>query len=102
MHFSDQKTNLPFGAALKNLMTKSKGFNFIAQTYFFTAPAKNLKWQWFVNNAEVGGGNEKPWLATLKLANDFLGQLSAQIKVTAQNPSNELEIAQSITNLEIR
>ncbi|OGD24704.1 hypothetical protein A2819_03135 [Candidatus Azambacteria bacterium RIFCSPHIGHO2_01_FULL_40_24] len=102
LHFSDPKTNLPFGAALKNLMTKSKGFNFIAQTYFFTAPAKNLKWQWFVNNAEVGGGNEKPWLATLNLANDFLGQLSAQIKVTAQNPSNELEIAQSITNLEIR
>jgi len=102
MHFSDPKTNLPYGVALKNLTIGVANLNFIAETYFFTAPAKNLKWQWFVNNAEVGGVNEKPWLATLNLANDFLGQLSAQIKVTAQNPSNELEIAESITNLEVK
>ena len=102
MHFSDPKTNLPYGTALKNLTTGAVNLNFIAETYFFTAPAKNLKWLWFINNAEVGGVNKKPWLATLNLANDFLGQLSAQIKVTAQNPGNELEIAQSITNLEIR
>ncbi|KKS27341.1 MAG: hypothetical protein UU84_C0006G0002 [Candidatus Yanofskybacteria bacterium GW2011_GWC2_41_9] len=102
MHFSDPKTNLPYGVALKNLTTGAANLNFIAETYFFTAPAKNLKWLWFINNAEVGGVNKKPWLATLNLANDFLGQLSAQIKVTAQNPGNELEIAQSITNLEIR
>ncbi|MDO8574691.1 MAG: hypothetical protein Q7R61_00190 [bacterium] len=102
LYFADLKTNLPYGAALKNLTTKSTSLNFIAQTYFFTAPAKNLKWQWFVNNTEVGGENEKPWLATLNLANGFLGQLSAQIKVTAQNTNNELESAQSITNLEVR
>ena len=102
MHFSDPKTNLPYGAALKNLTMRAVNLNFIAETYFFTAPAKNLKWLWFINNTEVGGRNEKPWLATLNLANDFLGQLSAQIKVIAQNPNNELEIAQSITNLEVR
>ena len=76
--------------------------NFIAQTYFFSAPAKNLKWQWFINNKEVSGETEKPWLAALSLANDFLGAFSAQIKVTAQNPGNELEIAESMTNLEIK
>ncbi len=102
LYFADLKTNLPYGAALKNLTTKSTSLNFIAQTYFFTAPAKNLKWQWFVNNTEVGSENEKPWLATLNLANGFLGQLSAQIKVTAQNTDNELESAQSTTNLEVR
>lgn len=102
LYFSDPKTNLPFGAALKNLTTKATNFNFVAQTYFFTAPAKNLKWQWFVNNTEVGGENEKPWLATLNLANDFLGAFSAQIKIAAQNPNDEMESSQSITNLEIK
>ncbi len=98
----DLKTNQPFGIALKNLTTRSTNLNFFAQAYFFTAPAKNLKWQWFINNIEVDSATEKPWLATLNLANDFLGPLSAQIKVTTQNPANELEMAQSITNLEVR
>ena len=102
LHFSDSLTGLPFGAALKNLTIKPMNLNFIAQTYFFSAPAKNLKWQWFINNKEVSGETEKPWLAALSLANDFLGAFSAQIKVTAQNPGNELEIAESMTNLEIK
>lgn len=102
LHFSDPKTDLPFGAALKNLTIKPASFGFIAEAYFFTVPAKTLKWQWLINNTEVGGGNEKPWLATLNLSDNFLGRLSAQIKVTAQNPNNELESAESTTNLEIK
>lgn len=102
LYFSDPETNMPFGIALKNLMTRGVNFNFAAQTYFFTAPIENLNWQWFINNTEVRSSDEKPWLATLNLANNFFGQLSAQIKVAANNPNNELEIAQSITNLELR
>ncbi|MBI2446327.1 MAG: hypothetical protein HYV51_00715 [Parcubacteria group bacterium] len=102
LYFSDPKTNLPFGIALKNLTTGAVNINFIAQTYFFTAPIKNLKWLWFINNAEVDGKGNTPWLATLDLANYFSGAFSAQIKVTAQNPNNELEIAESITNLEVK
>lgn len=102
LFFADPKTDQPFGIALKNLTTKSMNLNFIAQTYFFTAPVKNLKWLWFINNTEVGSETEKPWLATLNLASDFLEAFPAQIKVTVQNPGNELEIAQSTTNLEIK
>ena len=83
-------------------MIKPMNLNFVAQTYFFTAPAINLKWQWFINNTEVDSETEKPWFAALNLANDLLGQLSAQIKVTAQNSNNELELAQSIINLEVK
>ncbi len=102
LYFSDLKTVLPFGAALKNLTTKQTSLNFIAQTYFFSAPIKKLKWQWFINNTKVNGENERPWLATLNLADNFSGRLSAKIQVTAQNPDNELEIAESTTNLEIK
>lgn len=102
LHFSDSETNLPYGAALKNLIIRPANLNFIAQAYFFTAPAKDLKWQWFINNAKVGGETEKPWLATLNLANGFFERGAAQIKVAAQNPANELESAQSVTNLEIK
>lgn len=104
LYFSDPKTGLPFGVALKNLMIKPINLNFVAQPYFFNAPFKNLKWQWFVNNAVVNppAGEEKPWLASLDFMDDFFRQFSAQIKVTAQNPRSELESAQSITNLEIK
>lgn len=102
LYFSDPKTNQPFGIALKNVMAGAANFNFAAQAYFFTAPMENLNWQWFINNAEVRGGEEKPWLATLNLANDFSGAFSAQIKVTARNTVNEFESAQSTTNLEIK
>lgn len=102
LYFSDPKTDIPFGIALKNVMTSGANFNFAAQTYFFTALANNLNWQWFINNTEVTGNEEKPWLATLNLADNFFGSLSTQIKVTANNPNNDLEIAQSTTNLEIR
>ena len=102
LYFSDPKTNQPFGAALKNLTTKPTNLNFIAETYFFTAEPKNLKWQWLVNNAEVGSENEKPWLASLSLANNFFGQFSTQIQVIAKNPNNELESAASTINLEIK
>ena len=102
LYFSDPLTGLPFGAALKNFVTKPVNLHFAAQTYFFTAPAKNLKWQWFINNSEVSAAVENPWLAALDLANYFSGAFSAQIKVSAQNSNNELEMAQSITNLEVK
>lgn len=102
LYFSDPSTGLPFGAALKNLTIKPANFNFVAETYFFTAPKEELRWRWFINNREIMEENEKPWLASLNLANDFLGQFSAQIKVAVQNPQNDLEIAESITNLEIK
>lgn len=102
LYFSDPKTNQPFGYALKNLIAKSANFNFVAQTYFFTIPVKNLKWQWFINNTEVTSTDEKPWLATLNLANNFSGSISTQIQVMAKNPDDELENSRSITNLEIK
>ena len=102
LYFSDSKTNQPFGIALKNLTARATNFNFRAEAYFFTTPAKNLKWLWFINNTEVTGGDEKPWLATLNLANNFYGPLSTQIRVTAKNPDDELESSESITNLEIK
>ena len=101
LYFSDPATNLPYGPVLKNLTIKPSNLNFTAQTYFF-ATSKNLKWQWFINNNEVNSGTEKPWLATLNLTNEFLKTFSAQIKVVAQNPFNDLQIAQSIINLEVR
>lgn len=102
LYFSDPATNLPYGVALKNLSVKPSNLNFAAQTYFFSTQTKNLKWQWFINNKEVIGETEKPWLAALNLVNSFIGAFSTQIKVTAQNPFNELQIAESITNLEIK
>lgn len=102
LYFSDSKTNQPYGVALKNVVAGAANFNFAAQTYFFTASMENLNWQWFINNTEVRGGEEKPWLATLNLTDGFFGRLSAQIKVAASNPKNELENSQSVTNLEIK
>ena len=98
LYFSDPKTSLPFGTALKNLTTKATNLNFVAQIYFFTVPEKNLKWQWFINNKEVTGGGEKPWLASLNLSN--ISQLfSAQVQVIVKNSANDLETAQSTINL---
>lgn len=102
LYFSDPKTEMPFGIALKNVLASGANFNFAAQAYFFTALANNLDWQWFINNTEVTGNEENPWLATLNLKDKIAGQFSIQIKVTAKNPKDELESAQSITNLEIR
>ncbi len=101
IYFADSKTNLPYGAALKNLIIKPMNLNFVAQNYFFNAPSKDLKWQWFINNEEVTGGGEKPWLASLNLSN--IGQLfSAQVQVLAKNPANDLETTQSTINLEVK
>ena len=101
IYFADAKTNLPYGAALKNSIIKSMNLNFIAQNYFFNTPSKDLKWQWFINNEEVAGKGEKPWLASLNLSN--ISQLfSAQVQVSAKNPANDLEIAQSTINLEVK
>ena len=101
IYFADPKTNLPYGAALKNLIIKPISLNFVAQNYFFNAPSKDLIWQWFINNKEVTGGGEKPWLASLNLSN--VGQLfSAQVQVLVKNPANDLETAQSTINLEVK
>lgn len=101
IYFADPKTNLPYGAALKNSIIKSINSNFIAQNYFFNAPPKDLKWQWLINNKEVTGGDEKPWLASLNLPN--ISQFfSAQIQVLVKNPANDLETAQSTINLKVK
>ncbi len=101
IYFSEPKTNLPYGAALKNLIIKPMNLNFIAQNYFFNAPSKDLKWQWFINNEEVIGKGEKPWLASLNLSN--ISQFfSARVQVLAKNPANDLETAQSTINLEVK
>jgi len=101
IYLADAKTNLPYGVALKNLSSISPNFNFVAQNYFFNAPSKDLEWQWFINNEEVTGKGEKPWLASLNLSN-ISRPFSAQIQVSAKNPANDLETAQSIINLEIK
>ena len=101
IYFADPKTNLPYGAALQNLIIKPISLNFIAQNYFFNAISKDLKWQWFIDNQEVTGKGEKPWLASLNLSN--IGQrFSVQVQVSAKNPANDLETAQSTINLEVR
>ncbi len=101
IYFADAKTNLPYGAALKNSIIKSMNLNFIAQNYFFNTPSKDLKWQWFINNQEVTGKGEKPWLASLNLSN--ISQLfSAQVQVSAKNPANDLATAHSTVNLEVK
>ncbi len=101
IYFADPKTNLPYGVALKNLIIKSTDLNFIAQNYFFNAPSKDLKWQWFINNKEVTSEGEKPWLASLNLSS--ISQLfSAQVQVLVKNPANDLETTQSIINLEVK
>ena len=101
IYFSDPKTNLPYGAALKNLIIKSINSNFIAQNYFFNAPPKDLKWQWFINSEEVVSGDERPWLASLNLSN-FSQFFSARVQVLVKNPANDLETAQSAINLEVK
>jgi len=101
IYFSDPKTNLPYGAALKNLIIKSINSNFIAQNYFFNAPPKDLKWQWFINSEEVVSGDERPWLASLNLSN-FSQFFSARVQVLVKNPANNLETAQSAINLEVK
>ncbi len=101
IYFADPKTNLPYGAALKNLIIKSINSNFIAQNYFFNAPSKDLKWQWFINNQEVISKDEKPWIASLILSN-ISQPFSAQVQVLAKNPANDLETAQSTINLEVK
>ncbi len=101
IYFADPKTNLPYGIALKNLITKPTNLNFIAQNYFFNAQSNDLKWQWFINNKEVASEGERPWLASLNLSN--ISQLfSAQVQVLAKNPANDLETAQSTINLEVK
>ena len=103
LYFFDPETNQSFGGALKNITTKPINLNFIAQAYFFNIPEKHLKWQWLVNNTKVDSQTEKPWSATLNLKDSSLGQFfSTQIKVTAENPDNDLEMGQSIINLEVQ
>ncbi len=101
IYFADPKTNLPYGAALKNLIIKPINLNFIAQNYFFNESSKDLKWQWFINNEEVTGKGEKPWLASLNLSN-ISQPFSVQVQASAKNPANDLETAQSTINLEIK
>jgi len=101
IYLADAKTSLPYGSALINLTSKPANLNFIAQNYFFNAPPKNLKWQWFVDNNEVVAKGGNPWLASLNLseASQFL---YTQIQVSAKNPANDLEMARSTINLRVQ
>jgi len=101
IYFADPKTNLPYGGALKNLIIKPMNLNFIAQNYFFNAQSSGLKWQWLIDNKEVAGGSEKPWLASLNISN-IKQSFSTQIQAIVKNPANDLETAQSTINLEVR
>lgn len=95
----DPKTEAPYGGALKNLSLKlPMALNFIAQNYFFNAPPDGLRWQWFVNGEEAAADSGKPWLASLNFP-DIKTAFSIQIKVAAKNPNSDLEIAQSIVNV---
>ncbi|MFH1990526.1 MAG: hypothetical protein ABIJ19_01590 [Patescibacteria group bacterium] len=100
VHLADSKTGFPYGGALKNLTVSPTDLNFVAQNYFFNTTPNNLRGQWLVDGKEVGGGSERPWLASLNLTN--MGPLLAQIQVIVKNSSNELETAQSTINLEVK
>lgn len=101
IYFADPETETPYGISLKNLIVTPTRLNFAAQNYFFNAPDKNLNWQWMLNNQEVAGADSKPWLASLDLSN--IGALfSFQIQVAVKNPNNDLEMAQSTINLNIK
>ena len=100
IHLADPETGLPFGPALKNFTIGPIDLNFTAQNYFFNVTPNNLRWRWFIGGKEVESDTEKPWLASLNLTNIDL--LSTQIQTIVKNPSNELETAGAIINLEIK
>lgn len=100
VRLTDSKTGFPHGAALKNLTVAPISLNFIAQNYFFNAVPDNLRWQWLIDGKEVVSNNEKPWAASLNLAN--IGPLFTRIQMIVKNSANELETAQAIINLEVK
>lgn len=102
VYFADSKTNLPQSIALKNLVALSLNFNFVAQNYFFNAANQQLKWQWLVNNNEITGETDNPWLATLNVPSDTARPFSAQIQTVISNPAYQFESSKSTINLEIR
>ena len=102
VYLSDAKTNLPYGGALKNLTTGPMSLNFIAKNYFFNKPADQLKWQWMIDNKEISGGGDQPWLATFNIPSNINRPFFTQIQVAAKNPVNEPETSQSTINLEVR
>jgi len=100
IYLADAKTNGIYGAALNNLAVKPMNLNFAARNYFFNALPKDLNWQWLVDNKEVTGGSNEPWLASLNIPNGR--SFFTQIQATAKNPTNDLETAQSTINLEVK
>ncbi|MDO8443733.1 MAG: hypothetical protein Q7S78_02000 [Candidatus Azambacteria bacterium] len=100
IHLTDSKTGFPYGVALKNLTVGPISLNFTAQNYFFNATPDNLRWQWLIGDKEVDSGSEKPWLASLNLAN--IGPLFTQIQAIVKSSTNELETAGATINLEVK
>ena len=101
IRLADSKTGFPYGVALKNLTVAPISLNFVAQNYFFNAQSSGLKWQWLIDNKEVAGGGEKPWLASLNISN-IKQSFSTRIQAIVKNPANDLETAQSTINLEVK
>ncbi len=101
IYLADPKSNLPYGNTLKNLIIKPANLSFFVQNYFFNAQSDNLEWQWFVNNEKLADKGEKPWLASLNLA-DSDQLYSVQIQVSTKNPAYNLESTQSTFDLEVQ
>jgi len=100
VYIVDSKTGFPYGSALKNLIVSPISLNFIAQNYFFNATPDNLRWRWLIDGKEVASEGRAPWLASLNLVDT--GSLFTQIQTIVKNSSNELEVSQSIINLEVK
>lgn len=101
IYLADPNSNLPYGASLQNLVIKPVDLNFIVQSYFFNDQPSVLDWQWFLNSEELAEKDEKPWLASLNLTKSKK-LFSAEIQVSAKNPANDMETAQSTFNLDVQ
>lgn len=102
IYLADRKTGLPYGAAIKNLITGiNNSLEFFAESYFFNFTPDKLKWQWLVNNNEIFGETEKPWIAALNIPSNAKS-ISTQIQVKVKNLDNDIESARSAINLEIK
>ena len=103
IYLPDPDTDKPYGAALKKLIiSQLKSINFAAQNYFFNTPDSNLEWRWLVDDNEVLGTTQTPWLSVFNIPDNIRLPFFTKISVLVKNPANELESSGSNVNLEIR
>ncbi|MBI2635082.1 MAG: hypothetical protein HYW79_00880 [Parcubacteria group bacterium] len=105
IYVADNKTSLPYGKALRDFFIESatvKAIDFVAENYFFNFPKNRLKWSWLVDSREIMGGGDKPWSAVLNVPENIARPFSFQVRAVAQNPQEDLEIAESTANLKVR